>query len=130
MSCLQRLRQGQCRSQQLLSLLQWHEQALAASGVQPARGFADQAAAVAFAKERKGFENSLSELRKQWAKERQEKEAAKAAAEQAARCVPLPPPPAGKQADSSMSRGMHLLLGFVAYIAASVCERLGVLFVL
>jgi len=118
MSCLQRLRQGQGRSQQLLSLLQWHEQALAAGGGQPARGFADQAAAVAFAKGRKGFENSLSELRKQWAKERQEKEAAKAAAEQAARCVPLP------AAGRSRSRGMQLLLSFVGCLAACAWEYL------
>lgn len=85
-SLVQRLRQGQGRcQQQLLSLLQWHQQAQAAGGVQGARGFADQAAAVKFAKDRKGFEGSLSELRKQWAQERQEKEAVKAAAEEAAR---------------------------------------------
>lgn len=86
---LARLRQGQGRcTQQLLSLVQWHQQqsaAAAAGGSQ--RGLADQAAAVQFAKERKGFENSLGELRKQWAKERQEREAAKAAVEAEARCA-------------------------------------------
>lgn len=86
---LARLRQGQGRcAQQLLSLVQWHQQqsaAAAAGGAQ--RGLADQTAAVQFAKERKGFENSLGELRKQWAKERQEREAAKAAAEAEARCA-------------------------------------------
>lgn len=83
---LQRLRQGQSRCQQLLSLVQWHQQAMGAAQ-QQARGLADQAAAVAFSKQRKGFESSLSELRKQWAKERQEKEQARAAAEQAERFV-------------------------------------------
>lgn len=86
---LARLRQGQGRcTQQLLSLVQWHQQqsaAAAAGGAQ--RGLADQAAAVQFAKERKGFENNLGELRKQWAKEREEREAAKAAAEAEARCA-------------------------------------------
>ncbi|KAL4419827.1 hypothetical protein ABPG75_006925 [Micractinium tetrahymenae] len=85
-SALQRLRPGQGRCQQLLSLLQWHQQA--AGGVQQqARGLADQAPAVAFSKERKGFESSLSELRKQWAKERQEKEEARAAVERAERAA-------------------------------------------
>lgn len=82
---LQRLRQGQGRCQQLLSLSNWHEQAMGAAQ-QQARGLADQAAAVAFSKQRKGFQSSLSELRKQWAKERQEKEEARAAAELAERC--------------------------------------------
>ncbi|KAL4435418.1 hypothetical protein ABPG77_006180 [Micractinium sp. CCAP 211/92] len=81
---LQRLRQGQGRCQQLLSLSNWHEQAMGAAQ-QQARGLADQAAAVAFSKQRKGFQSSLSELRKQWAKERQEKEEAQAAAELAER---------------------------------------------
>ncbi len=83
---LQRLRQGQGRcQQQLLSLVQWHQQAIAPEAAQQSRGFADKPPAVQFAKARKGFQNSLSELRKQWAQERQEKEAAKAAAEQATR---------------------------------------------
>ena len=91
MSSLQRLRQGQGRcQQQLLSLLQWHQQQTAAAalgGAQQSRGWADKAAAVQFAKQRKGFENSLSELRKQWAQQRLEKEATAAAAAQAARWV-------------------------------------------
>lgn len=82
---LLRLRQGQGRCQQLLSLIQWHEQAMVGAQ-QQMRGLADQAGAVAFSKQRKGFESSLSELRKQWAKERQEKEEARAAAERAERC--------------------------------------------
>ena len=86
---LARLRQGQARcTQQLMSLLQWHQQQSAAAAAGGAvRGLADQPAAVQFAKERKGFENSLGELRKQWAKEREEREAAKAAAAEAARCA-------------------------------------------
>lgn len=83
---LQRLRQGQGRvQQQLLSLAQWHQQSQAACGAQAARGLADQAPAVKYAKERKAHEASLNELRKQWALERQEQEAAKAAAQEAAR---------------------------------------------
>ncbi|PRW33523.1 beta-mannosyltransferase 1-like [Chlorella sorokiniana] len=86
---LARLRQGQGRcTQQLLSLVQWHQQQSAAAAVGGAqRGVADQAAAVQFAKQRKGFENNLGELRKQWAKEREEREAAKAAAEAEARAA-------------------------------------------
>lgn len=83
---LLRLRQGQGRCQQLLSLIQWHEQAMVGAQ-QQMRGLADQAGAVAFSKQRKGFESSLSELRKQWAKERQEKEEARAAAERAERAA-------------------------------------------
>ncbi|PSC70078.1 Lysophospholipid acyltransferase LPCAT4 [Micractinium conductrix] len=76
-SALQRLRQGQ--SSQLLSLVQWASQ-------QQMRGLASDARqAVEFAKKRKGFQGSLSELRKQWAAERQEREAARAAAELAER---------------------------------------------
>ena len=87
-TALQRLRQGQGRcQQQLLSLLQWHQQQAQEGGLQQQRGMADQAPAKQFAKERKGFQNSLSELRKTWAKERLEKEAARAAAEAAARCA-------------------------------------------
>ena len=102
-TALQRLRQGQGRcQQQLLSLLQWHQQAAVGSAPQPARGFAaDQAAAVQFAKKRKGFENTLSELRKQWAREREEKEAARAAAEQAARWVAVAPA-------AAMAAGAHI----------------------
>lgn len=86
-AAVQRLRQGQRCQQQLLSLLQWHQQqSQAAAGAQAARGFADQPA-VQFAKERKAFEQSLAQLRKQWAAERQEREAAKAAAAEAARCA-------------------------------------------
>lgn len=87
MSALQRLRQGLRCQQQLLSLLQWHQQAQAAGGAQQARGMADQAAAVAFAKQRKGFESSLAELRKQWAQEREEQEAARAAQDKEERAV-------------------------------------------
>ena len=83
---LQRLRQGQGRCQQLASLLQWHQQAGGpATAREQQRGAADQA--TAFARERKGFERSLGELRKQWAKERLEKEAARAVAEAAERCA-------------------------------------------
>lgn len=85
-AALQRLRQGQGRcQQQLLSLMQWHQGQQAAGAAQQSRGLADQAAANSFAKARKEFEGSLSELRKQWVQERLEKEAAKAAAEEAAR---------------------------------------------
>ena len=93
---VQRMRQGQARCQQpLLSLLHWHQQQLqlvqaadgaaAHHGPHLARGFADQAAAFNFAKERKDVQRSLGELRKQWAQERQEREGARAVAERAQR---------------------------------------------
>lgn len=90
----QRLRQGQARcQQQLLSLAQWHAQqqgssaAAAASPGLQARGAAGDAgkAAVQFAKQRKGFQGSLGELRRQWAQERREKETAAATAAAAER---------------------------------------------
>jgi phage shock protein A len=82
---LSRLGQGRC--QQFVSLLHFHQQ-LASVALhqqqQQHRTLADQAA-VKYAKERKTFETSLSELRKQWAETRGEQEAAKAAAAAAAR---------------------------------------------
>lgn len=87
MSFVQRLRQGQGRAQQqLLSLVQWHQQAQAAGGALGARGFAEQPPTAKFAKDRAAYERSLSQLRKEWAQKRLEREAAKAAAEETARC--------------------------------------------
>ncbi|KAI3425223.1 hypothetical protein D9Q98_008991 [Chlorella vulgaris] len=76
-AALHRLRQGRC---QLLSLVQWHQaQACGAQQLQQ-RDFAAQAPDVQFARERKGFENELSKLRKQWADKRLAEEAVATAA--------------------------------------------------
>jgi hypothetical protein len=89
---LQRLRQGNGRcQQQLLSLLQWHQQQpqpyeAPAPWQQHHRGFADKPDPKQFQKQRKRFDGSLSELRKQWASRLREQQAAAAAAEAAARC--------------------------------------------
>lgn len=76
-------RVGQGRCQQFVSLLHFSQQ-IAAGALQQQRTFAEKPA-VQFAKERKAFETSLSELRKQWAQVRAEQEAAKAAAAAAVR---------------------------------------------
>lgn len=82
--------QALVRLQQLTSLLDWQ---MARCGeavqLQLRRGFADEPAkgALAYAKARKNFNVSLSELRKQWAQERAERLAAQEAVDEAARCV-------------------------------------------
>ena len=86
---------------QLLSLAQWQQQSLAAGELAQAawRSFATEAPsatrAVRFAKERKSYETSLSELRKQWAQERQERAEAAAVQEAADRCCAVRAVPLG-----------------------------------
>lgn len=82
--------QALVRLQQLTSLLYWQ---MARCGeavqLQLRRGFADEPArgALAYAKARKNFNVSLSELRKQWAAERAERQEAQEAVDEAARCA-------------------------------------------
>lgn len=70
---------------QLTSLLEWQHSRVLGSCLLQQRTFAAGGDSVKFAKDRKSFEDNLSQLRKQWARQRVEQLARKAAAEEAER---------------------------------------------